>query len=153
MHVHRAGVWLVHLLVVLRRRQDVVGVEAGGIDAPVDRDDHLELRPQVLEKLRAPPRWRRSRLPPTSMRKRGSACARRLGDARPPALLAGLVEVLVERALHLRIVVAGAVPDLAVAAVVVPEERRRVIMPIICIIWRLEGVGGHLVGHASDRRP
>src|SRR3990172_9370224 len=121
----RCGVAEVWLLVVLRRGQDVIGVEAGGVHPPVDRHDELERGPQLLEKevlaaARAPEyiaadlkdhlRWR---------------LLVRRAEAFPPAALDPLAHVVVERALHGGVVPLGLVPAPAEAAVVVPEEDGR----------------------------
>ncbi len=124
--VHGAGVRLVRLLVVLRRRQDVVGVQPGRVDAPVDRDDHLELRPQVLEQHGGRRRAGGAagcRRPRSGSAARPRGAARRARSTSPWRSASWKYSSKVR--FIVRVVVPGAVPDLAVAAVVVPEERRR----------------------------
>ena len=144
--VHRARVGLVHLLVVLRGGKDVVRVEAGRVDAPVHGDDRLELRPQVLEEHPRSAALAPQQVAPDLDQEAGLRIARPLVGHLPPALVAGLPEVLVEAPLHAGVVVQGPVPDLPVATVVVPEEGRWGEHAEHLVHRPLDRVGRHLVG-------
>ena len=157
--MHR-GHAVAELLVVLGGGKDVVRVEPGRRDAVVAGDDHLELRPQVLQKqlLSAP--------------LAAQQVAARLEEhpwldlfvelgagGAPPPLLERLLEVLAEAALHGRVVVLRVVPALLVPVLVVPEERGREHHSHSAELARLlrDAVLDHLRGHGrvlgSDEAP
>ena len=120
----------------------------------VDRDDQLELRPEVLEQ----------ELLPTAVAAQHVAAglpehARLdvpvgLGEVlAPPALRDRLLDVLAVGALHRGAVVLGVVPALLVAVLEVPEEGRRDGSPHLPdLAHHLEhAVLGHLLGHGRVR--
>ncbi len=114
-----------HLLVVVGHGQEVVGEQAGGVHAPVHGDDAVELGPEVGQELvLAAPRAAQGVAAYLEVDARGLVGPGPLHPL-PPALLARLLEVLVEGPLHRGVVPLPTVPVVAIAAVVVPEVGRR----------------------------
>ena len=117
---------LAQLLVVLRSWQDVVGKEAGRVDSKVDRDDHLQLRPQLLEEHVLTAAVAPQDVAACLKQHAGFRLLPRLGhEVVPPALVHRFLVVLVEGTLHRRIRPFLLVPALLVAKLVIPEEGRR----------------------------
>jgi hypothetical protein len=140
------GMWKVTFFVVVGGGQEVVGVEAGGVQAPVHRHERLELGPQVLQEHRLSAASAPQQVPAYLEHHPRRFALGEAGGVGPPALVQRLLQVFVEGALHGGVAPLALVPVLVVAAVVVPHEARghgRVHRPRAGRHLR----GGDLVGH------